>query len=102
MTDTNGEVISVQVDQERRPFFYVSHQRAGPVREALNRLGLPTDPSDAGKIVQRDEMDESDDGEEVVVFEKDADANEVQDLLDELTWSMNRVVREIPPDAVRT
>jgi hypothetical protein len=97
MTDASGEIISVGIDQEGRPFFYISHQRAAAVRDALGALGFPPDPSDDGRMVLRDKMNDSDDGEEVVVFAKGTDPNEVQDLLDELTWSVNRVVREIHP-----
>jgi len=97
MTDASGEIISVTVDQEGRPFFYVSHQRAAQIREAPDNLGFRIDSTDSGKIVRKDEMDESDEGDEVVAFEIGSDPNVIQDLLDELTWSVNRVVKEIHP-----
>jgi hypothetical protein len=87
----------VQIDPSGRPFFYISHSRTPAVRQALTRLGFASDPSDEGRIVVIDELDPSDEGQEVVVFSKEVDADTIQDLVDELSWTMGRVVREVVP-----
>ena len=97
MTDSNVEIVLVQIDPMGRPFLYMSHSRAATVRQALRRLGFASDRSDEGRVVLADELDPSDDGDEVIVFDKDVDPDGIQDLIDELSWSMGRVVREVVP-----
>ena len=94
MTNSNGEIVSVMIDPVGRPFLNMSHCRAAALRQALKRLGFAPDPDIVGEIPQGIEIGDSD---EVIVFESGTDADAVQDLLDELSWSMGRIVREVTP-----
>ena len=44
-----------------------------------------------------DELNPLGEGEEVVTFDSAADADAIQDLLDEFSWNMGRIVREVVP-----